>query len=207
MKLFCHCCGSHKNHIVIAEKIVKSNPGCEDLWGENHYFAQCAGCDAFTYAISSWSEWDWNPRTGEMDLTWKTYPRSSTERQPMDNIDDLPKKIRAIYLEIIGSMNAQLPILAAIGLRALIEAVCKERGITAPNLEKLIDGLATNGILSQAQASILHGHRFLGNTAAHEIVSPNPKELIAAVEIAETVMRTIYVLPELSKQITTGKKT
>ncbi len=141
-----------------------------------------------------------------MDLTWKTYPRSSTERQPMDNIDDLPKKIRAIYLEIIGSMNAQLPILAAIGLRALIEAVCKERGITAPNLEKLIDGLATNGILSQAQASILHGHRFLGNTAAHEIVSPNPRELIAAVEIAETVMRTIYVLPELSKQITTGKK-
>ena len=206
MKLFCHRCDSYKNHTIIAKKSVSSNSYYEDSWNEDHYFAQCAGCDAFTYAISSWSEWSEDPYTGEPNLTWKTYPRSSTERQPMDNIDDLPKKICAIYLEIIGSMNAQLPILTAIGLRALIEAVCKERGITAPNLEKLIDGLATNGILSQAQALILHGHRFLGNTAAHEVISPNPRELIAAVEIAETIMRTIYIWPELSKEITTGKK-
>jgi hypothetical protein len=103
-------------------------------------------------------------------------------------------------------MNAQLPVLAAIGLRALIEAICRERNIADGNLEKLIDGLATSGVLSTAQASILHGHRFLGNIAAHEVVSPKPRELVAALEIAETVLRTIYVLPELSKQITTGKK-
>ena len=117
----------------------------------------------------------------------------------------LPAKISAIYEEVIGAMNAQLPVLAAIGLRTLIEAICKERGIVDGNLEKLIDGLATSGVVSTAQASILHGHRFLGNTAAHEVVTPKPRELVAALEIAETVLRTIYILPELSKQITTGK--
>ena len=65
---------------------------------------------------------------------------------------------------------------------------------------------AASGVLSAAQAAILHGHRFLGNIAAHEVVSPKLRELVAALEIAETVLRTIYVLPELSKQITTGKK-
>jgi len=206
MKFFCYRCGKHTNHIVLAEKAIRSNPDYEDPWGEDHYFGQCAGCDAITYAISSWHEHDWNSHTGVMDSTWKTYPRADTARQSMADKHHLPGKISSIYQEVIGAMNAQLPVLAAIGLRTLIEAICRERNIAVGNLEKLIDGLATSGVLSTAQASILHGHRFLGNLAAHEVVSPKPRELIAAMEIAETVLRTIYVLPELSKQITTGKK-
>lgn len=206
MKLFCYRCGKHTNHTVLAKKKIRSNPVYEDQWGEDHYFGQCAGCDAMTYAISSWHESDWNPHTGAIDSTWKTYPRAATERQSMVDDHHLPGKISSIYQEVIGAMNAQLPVLAAIGLRALIEATCRERSIKGRDLETLIDGLATSGVLSNAQASILHGHRFLGNIAAHEVVSPKPRELVAALEIAETILRTIYVLPELSKQITTGKK-
>lgn len=206
MKLFCHKCGRYTNHKVIAQKSVRFDADYEDPSGEDHHFAQCAGCDAYTYAISSWKEGDWNPHTGEMDLAWKTYPRSATERQPLEDDHRLPAKIRAVYLEIIGAMNAQLSVLSAIGLRALIEAVCRDRKIEGRNLEKLIDGLAENGVLSAAQAEILHGHRFLGNIAAHEVVSAKPRELVAALEIAETVLRTIYVLPELSKEIKTGRK-
>ena len=46
----------------------------------------------------------------------------------------------------------------------------------------------------------------MGNVAAHEIESANPPEIIAAMEIAEAMLRTIYVLPKLSKRIKTGKK-
>ncbi len=206
MKLFCYRCGKYTNHTVLAEKNIRPNHDYEGYWGEDHYFGECAGCDAITYAISSWDESDWNPHTGDMDLTWKTYPRSDTARQSMADDHHLPGKISSIYKEVVGAMNAQLPVLAAIGLRALIEAICRDRSIAGVTLEKLIDGLATSGVLSAAQASILHGHRFLGNIAAHEVVSPKPRELVAALEIAETVLRTIYVLPELSKQITTGKQ-
>ena len=73
-------------------------------------------------------------------------------------------------------------------------------------MEQLIDGLASGGVLSSAQAAILHSHRFMGNVAAHEIESANPPEIIAAMEIAEAMLRTIYVLPKLSKRIKTGKK-
>lgn len=206
MKIFCHQCGKHTNHQVIAEEKTGASKDEDYRWGETHYFARCAGCDAFTYAVESWSEDDWNPQTGEIDSTWKTYPRGATERQPIDDENDLPMKVRLIYKEVIGSMNAQLPVLSGVGLRALIESICRDREIAGGNLEKLIDGLATNGILSKAQADILHTHRFLGNVAAHEIISAQPRELVAALEIAENILRTIYVLPKLSKQVKTGRK-
>jgi hypothetical protein len=207
MKIFCHQCGKHTNHNVLAEEKFRSaNPDYFD-WGRNHYFARCAGCDAFTYAIEEWCDHDWNPNTGDWNSTWTTYPRGAAERKPMDDEHELPAKVRLIYKEIIGSMNAQLPVLSGIGLRALIESICRDQGIDGHNLEQLINGLATNGVLSKAQADILHTHRFLGNAAAHEITSAKPRELVAALEIAENILRTIYILPELSKQVTTGRKT
>ena len=206
MKIFCHQCQKHTNHKVISERKLSFDPNYEDPWGESHRFSRCAGCDAFTYSIESWSENDWNPHTGETDTTWITYPRAESDRQPMDNENDLPAKVRLIYKEVIASMNAQLPVLSGIGLRALIEATCRDQGISGGNLQALIDGLATKGILSTAQADILHTHRFLGNAAAHEITPALPPELVAALEIAENVLRTIYVLPKLSKQVKTGRK-
>ncbi len=206
MKIFCHRCAKYTNHNIIAEETIGANLDYEEPWTEVHRFARCAGCDAFTYAIESCSPEDWNPHTGEMDSTWKTYPRGQGERQAIEQIHDLPVKVRAVYKEVIGAMNAQLPVLAGVGLRALIEAVCRDQGINGGNLEALIGGLATNGILSKAQADILHTHRFLGNAAAHEVTPAQPRELVAALEIAENVLRTIYVLPSLSKQVKTGRK-
>lgn len=206
IKIHCGICKQHTNHIVIAERDVNSHPDEDYHWGETHYFCQCAGCDSYSYATSEWSEDDWNPHTGEMDYTWKTYPRSKNERPLIDDVYELPNKVRSIYQEVIGAVNAQLPVLTAIGLRALIEAICKEQGVKAKNLQKLIDGLADKGVLSQVQASILHSHRFLGNVAAHDIESAKPRELVAALEIAEAMIRTIYILPGLSDEIKTGKK-
>jgi hypothetical protein len=206
IRVHCGECSRTTNQIVVAMREVKNHPHEEYHWGEEHYFIQCAGCDHYSYAVREWTEDDWDPHTGEMDERWKTYPRSKEQRHPIDDVYSLPSKVRSIYLEIIGAVNAQLPVLTAIGLRALIEAICKDQGVGGSNLEKLIDGLATSNVLSGAQAAILHSHRFLGNVAAHDIESAKPTEIVAALEIAESVLRTIYVLPGLSKQITTGRK-
>jgi hypothetical protein len=111
-----------------------------------------------------------------------------------------------VYAEVLKGLNSGTPILAAIGLRAVIESVCNEHGIQGHNLEKRIDGLADAGMLSRAQADLLHKHRFLGNVAAHEVVAPKPTELVAALDIAETLLKTLYVLPGVADSITTGVK-
>jgi len=206
IRVFCGACGGEKNHIVIAKREVQSHPDESYHWGENHYFCQCAGCDAYCYAVAEWTEEYFNNYTGEMEYKWKTYPFSKNARKPVDDANEFPYEVRLAYQEMISALNAQLPLLTAIGLRTVIEAVCVDQGVTGSNLEKKIDGLATSGVLSSAQASILHSHRFLGNIAAHEIVTANPRELIAALEIAEALLKTIYVLPGLSASIKTGRK-
>lgn len=205
-KIFCHHCGGHTNHKVIATEEKTWDPDYDSPWGETHYFARCAGCDSIVYAIASWEEGDWDPHTGNMDLKWQTYPKSQGERLPIKELHRLPKTIRSIYRELVGAMNAQLPILAAIGLRVLIETICREREVEGDRLVEMIGGLAKKGVLSASQAEILHGHRFLGNIAAHEVISAEPHELVAALDIAETILKTIYVLPHLSKEIETGRK-
>ena len=206
IKIFCSECAGHTNHNILAKKKIDSETDDGFHYGVIHYFGQCAGCDNICYAQSSWTEDQFDPETGEMLFDWQTYPRSKGQRSPIDDIHYLPMEIRIIYREAVGAFNNQLHILAAIGLRVLVEAICKERKVGGDNLALLIDGLAQNGILSRNQADILHSHRFMGNAAAHEIQIARPTELIAALEISETVLRTIYVLPELSKKIRTGRK-
>jgi hypothetical protein len=206
MKIYCHQCGRHTNSNELSKVERHANTDYEDPWSEVHRFTQCGGCDALTYSVESWSQDDWNPHTGEMDTNWVTYPRGEGERRSVDTEHDFPAKVRTIYKEVISAMNNQLPVLAGVGLRALIEAICRDQGIIGANLAALIDGLATEGVLSTKQAAILHTHRFLGNAAAHEITPAQPRELVAALDIAENVLRTIYVLPKLSAEVKTGKK-
>lgn len=207
-KIRIHCgeCKRDTNHTVIALRETYSDPNDDYVIGVRHCFCQCAGCDNYCYAIAELHGDDWDPDTNEFSSSWRTYPRSKGERLPIDGTHELPDKVETIYHEILGAINAQLPVLTAIGLRALIEAICKEQNIPADNLAKRIDGLATLKVLSQSQAKILHSLRFLGNGAAHEIELAKRTELVAALEIAEAMLRTIYVLPGLSNQIKTGNK-
>jgi len=132
------------------------------------------------------------------------YPDRTEERVPIDGSENFPGKTRRIYTEVLKALNHGAPILAAIGLRTLIESICIEQKTKSTNLAKGIDALADMGLLSKRQAEYLHTHRFMGNVAAHEIVASKPQELIAALDIAETLLKTIYILPEVANTIKTG---
>lgn len=205
IKIFCGQCGRDTNHHILCERSEGSKNDDDYHWRIEHYFVQCAGCDNYCYALSRWDEDDWNLLTGDVTKHWQTYPVSEGQRRSIDYSFELPYKVDIIYSEVIGSINSKLHILSAIGLRTLIEAICKDRGVKGKNLEELIDALAQDGILSSEQAKILHGLRFMGNVAAHEIKQAKPREILAALEIAETMMKTVYIFPKLSDEIKTGK--
>ena len=205
IQVFCGSCKRDTNHVVISKKDIRSHPDAGYWWHQTHYFCQCAGCDTVCYAVETTTEDDLPVGDERADSVWKTYPSREGERQAIDRTYELPNKVRVIYQEVIEAINAQLSILTAVGLRALIEAICKERGITGSNLMKMIDGLSDEGVLSANQAEILHSHRFLGNVAAHELEQARREELLAALEIAESMLKTIYILSKLSNKIVTGK--
>jgi hypothetical protein len=52
------------------------------------------------------------------------------------------------------------------------------------------------GILTTDSADILHELRFLGNEAAHEVKPHSEDTLKMAMDVAEHLLKTVYVLPQ-----------
>jgi hypothetical protein len=207
VRVFCNSCNAQTKHSIVAEKYVSGfDKENEVNWWIKFQIVECNGCENVTFRCLSSSSEDFDPITGEEIIHERIYPEKVTGRSPVTEIDMFPSKTRKIYIETIKALNSNLLILSAIGLRALIESICLEQGVSGKNLEDKIEALAKNGLLSEKQAKILHTHRFLGNIAAHQIEAPNPKEIIAALEIAEILLKTIYVIPELNASIKTKKK-
>jgi hypothetical protein len=128
------------------------------------------------------------------------YP-SRGVRKPIENVYYLPKKVRLVYMETLAAFSNKAPILAAIGVRAVVEAICADKNAGSGNLETKIDQLVEAGHLASSQADFLHLQRFMGNAAAHEIESPDRAEFEAALDIAESLLKTLYVLPMLAQDM------
>lgn len=104
----------------------------------------------------------------------------------------LPPKLTAIYGEVIKSFNYELNTLCAIGLRALLEGICEDKGMKGKNLQGRIDGL--KALLPENIVNSLHSFRFIGNEAAHKLESPNSYNLKLCIEVVEDLLNYLYEL-------------
>jgi hypothetical protein len=202
VKALCASCKKVTNHVVLA-KHDTSGDNCDgDIqWWVTYEVIQCLGCDDISFREVSTCTEDFDPRTGNLEENISLYPDRTSGRNPMFGYEKFPTKTKRIYMETIKALNVGTPLLAAIGLRALIESICLAQETKSRTLAKGIDELADMGLLSKKQAEFLHNHRFMGNEAAHEMVAPKPEHLVAALDIAETLLKTIYVLPEMADKI------
>jgi hypothetical protein len=198
-------CGGNTNHKVIHEEVKQSEPDADYFWHTSWQIIECLGCGAVSFRQETLTEDDFD-EYGQGTPLEKLYPPRIAGHKPLEHQSFLPPMLYQIYNETLAAIANSLPLLAGIGLRALIETICNDQKVGGKNLEEKINALATKGILSKEQAKILHTHRFLGNVAAHEAKVAKQEELTDALDIAETMLKTIYVLPELDKSIRTGKK-
>jgi hypothetical protein len=198
IKTRCGDCRKETNHSILANYDYSGhNEDAGIQWWGKYQIVKCRGCGEISFRhIYDSSE---DPQETE-----KRYPDPDA-RKPMDGYLSFPRKTRWIYQETLKALSNDTPTLAAIGLRALIESVCKHQKTTARSLEKKINQLVDMGLLTKTQADFLHQHRFMGNEAAHEIEAPDSDDLDAALDIAETVLKTIYVLPKKADKIRSGR--
>lgn len=113
----------------------------------------------------------------------------------------MPYLIRQIFGETHSALcNGQM-ILAGIGIRATVEAVCRHCGLTKGNLKSKIDGLTTAGKVTADGAAILHSLRFMGNDAAHETKMHTLPELGTAFEVIENILFNALILPRRTAKL------
>ncbi|MDN5215030.1 DUF4145 domain-containing protein [Fulvivirgaceae bacterium BMA12] len=100
----------------------------------------------------------------------------------------------------MDAIEYDLKLLAGIGLRTLVEAICINQKITGRNLKGKIDKLHSEGFISANKVPILHKLREIGNLDAHRIKSLFSTVLENALEIINHLLRSVYLIPKRSKR-------
>lgn len=165
-----------------------------------YQIVQCQGCSTISFreASSNSEEWDMDD-DGEVfsPVSESLYPsRAEGVKGLGDDTIWLPSTVSLIYAETIQAIASSFPVLAGIGLRSLVELVCKERAAVGKDLYHKIDGLVDAKVLTPAGAAVLHRIRTLGNSAAHEAKPHTPTQLALALSIVDHLLLEVYVLPK-----------
>ena len=124
-----------------------------------------------------------------------TYPNADQGRDTVNEVHLLPTALRRIYAETVSAFNASQPVLTGIGIRAIVETVCKDKEAIGRDLKKKIDDLVKKQVLTTRDADILHGLRTLGNKAAHEVKPHEDSQLELALEVIDHILDGVYILP------------
>jgi len=196
----CTLCGRETNHDVLY-----SHTESEFDYRVDTIFSivKCRGCLTSSFrkeqleieiAYPDEEDGEWHvPKT-----VWN-FPKVLKGYRELDDVWGLPTIVKKIYLESVSAIKEGSYILAGIGLRATIEAICNDKNILGKTLDKRIDGLIKQGFISQKDSERLHAIRFIGNDAAHEIKPTELNTLLIALRITEHLIVSLYILDDESK--------
>jgi len=197
-KILCPACGINTNHKIVWES---ENKRWEDdevgIWEQTNFdLLQCLDCETPTlrkkYVFSE--DMDIRRVNGKNivfpEIT--LWPKTGYRMLKLKHIVDAPPNIKRVYRETVEAYNSELPTLCAAGIRAVIEIVCKDKGIIKDDLKEKIDALKENKIITEDFAEGLHENRLLGNDALHEFTLFGDTELKTAIELIEMFIEIVY---------------
>lgn len=167
-------------------------------WRTSHQVIQCLGCKTISFREVSSNSEDWDhDEDGDIEYreTEVLYPSRTEGREVIGDSELLPRDLDRIYSEVVSALNNRQPVLAGIGIRAIIETVAKDKKAPGRDLSQRIDGLVTLGVLTNDGAAILHKLRVLGNISAHEVKAHSVAELNLAMDVVEHLLQAVYILP------------
>jgi len=199
----CAKCGDGKTH-VIRSSIKEYNAdehhhGASFEWIDKYQVIQCGGCKNYSFRKTQSNSEDYDPYTRDHPEVVTLYPSRIKGRAPVNDHKLLPAALQQIYLETLKALNSDQPVLAGIGIRAIVEAVCKDQNATENKLEKKIDELVAKQVLTRAGADILHKLRILGNKAAHDVKPHDVQQLGFAFDVIDNLVSSVYILPHHAK--------
>ena len=222
MKSICIKCNIPTNHSVVGEKEINYKEDETGWWEDYKYqIIQCQGCDSVSFRIlTNDAQQQQLFDHEELGEVWSSelFPKRTAHTLPIKQLANTPQNIKGIYRETIDAINNGSNILCSGGIRAIIEEICNDKGIdrgeiikddgtkrTSKNLDGKIEGLASNGFLTNDNAEILHDLRFLGNEALHASSAPSQEELKLAINIIEHTLDNIYELHFKAKRLKAEK--
>lgn len=207
--ILCRECKRETNHAILNSTEIAGtdeDPNFSFYWTDIYQITQCKGCDSITFRqVHTNSEDYYQEYTGngsefetfaneKIDL----YPDPNSNRDPISGYHIQDGNIQRIYLETLKALHSSQPVLCGVGIRAIIETICKDKETTG-NLSQKIDQLVNLGVLTKDGAEILHKLRVMGNESAHEVRPHKIDKLNLAINIVDHLLMGVYILPAYAK--------
>lgn len=233
-KVYCSRCSRKTNHTYLEQKgqllqyTMSGDPINDYEWEETYSIIQCMGCDKIAF-LSEYSGLDTDYYNEEADyfgraIIYTVYPEEPKKVPPslrpmrINKFTNVPDFINSVYVEVVNAYNSDSAILGAVGLRTIVEAICKDAKITdgfvfdsdgnqklgkgnnpirSDSLVGKINGLVEAGFITKKQSDALHQVRELGNYAVHEIEMPARRTVKVGIEVVSTILLNIYELEKI----------
>ena len=191
-QVICPTCKRATNHKVLKSVTHDWSTDDNDIQGTIDYLIiQCQGCETVSYCSKSTNSEDFDHETGEFEITRKQYPLVNINHTRIDLPWSTPKDIRTVYEETSNALSTGLTTLGAVGIRLIVELLCKAEGAIGDNLESKIESLRDQHLVSPQVADTIHGIRFFGNEVVHGS-SAKYHELRTAWEVINVMLSYVY---------------
>lgn len=199
-RLYCKECSGITLHSIVSsfdESGTEECGGGQSVdWHCKNQTIQCLGCQTVSFrTVSTFSEeYEYDHEGIYHPETIKYYPGRVEGVKSIES-HLLPYTIQQIYKETVLSLENDQYILAGIGIRAIVETICKDLNAEGRDLYGKINTLKDKSIVTQEGADTLHKLRVLGNSAAHEVKAHNSQQLELALQIIEHMLEGTYIIP------------
>ncbi|MBI4777044.1 MAG: DUF4145 domain-containing protein [Deltaproteobacteria bacterium] len=197
-KAYCNNCLGERNHEILFVEKTHSWNDKYDVGGDNKYeMLKCGGCDSVILRhTSSFSE--------EPEPTVSFYPPAMFRKEPpwvSEMVGKSARFARMLLREIYVGVQNEMKMITTMGVRALMEYVMidsvGDQGTFSNNLSKF----EKEGFISANQRVILDAVLEAGHATIHRAYEPSGEDLATCIDIAESVLQSVYVHPEKAAEL------
>ncbi len=206
----CANCKGQRRHRILTENRITEYSDEISYWADLQ-IVECAGCQHVSFRKVEFCS-EWLGHEGELEPSITFLPE--IDEREAKNFENLPRDVELIYHETLAAFNKELFFLCSAGMRAIVEGVCGNLGVTGgpaknyktgsmqrkQNLEGKINGLYEGRHLTKVITTALHNTRALGNEALHELVQPTKAEVSLSLDVIEHALASLYQLDSVAEK-------
>ena len=204
-KAHCNVCGGSRNHEILhAEQTSWENEEEGISGGDTYDTLKCCGCDLVKLRHTSWFSEDDEP-------TVLYFPPAISRRRPewfsdlVVELKDEENFVENLLEEIYVAVQNNLPRLATMGVRALLENIMISKGEDQGTFPKNMAKFEQLGHVSRLQRERLETILDAGHAAIHRAYRPRVKDVTTLLDITEHIVESVYLherkIAELKKHV------
>ena len=198
VKAHCNSCLKETNHVLVAEKKVVWEDEDDGSDGELRYeIVSCCGCDSVGFRRVTTDCFHLN-KQGDPREKIEYFPSAISRRKPewlSGSFWVEHGEIESLLNEIYVAIHEDLRVLAATGIRTVIDMVITEKVGDLGNFPSKLSAIEKSGFISPSNREFLEVTIDAGSASAHRGFKPSQKDLNLLLDITENLISSIYILP------------